>query len=172
MNFKEKLITVASVIIFISVIAALIFREIGFILFGLIMCIFLFYIYLYNEEVKEKRRKKLDFFHRDIINQKTCIKPTKDNPFMNPNFIDKTNVNLNACNIDNTKIKNGIDTYFKNPVYKDVIDIYDRKFSERQFYTMPASSIPNDREKYLDWLYYREKTCKENNGERCYYNII
>jgi len=57
MNFKEKLITVASVIIFISFITALIFREIGFILFGIIMCIFLFYVYLYNNEVKEKKEE-------------------------------------------------------------------------------------------------------------------
>jgi len=172
MNFKEKLITVASVIIFISLIAALIFREIGFILFGLILCIFLFYIYLYNKEVKTKNRETLDFFHRDVINQKTCVKPTKDNPFMNPNIIDKNNLDLNACDVDNRKVRKGIDTYFKDPVFKDVIDIYDRKFSERQFYTVPATTIPNDREAYEKWLYSRDKTCKENNGDRCYYNII
>jgi len=172
MNFKEKIILISGVILFISLIASLIFREISYILFAFIMCIFLFYIYLYNIEIKNKNRENLDINHRDFINNKICIKPTKENPFMNPTIIDLTNKDLKACDIDNTKIKKEIDNYFKNPVYKDVIDIYDRKFSERQFYTMPASSIPNDREKYLDWLYYRDKTCKENNGERCYYNII
>lgn len=172
MNFKEKLITVASVIIFISLIAALIFREMSFILFGLILCIFLFYIYLYNEEVRVKRKENLDLFNRDVINQKTCVKPSKDNPFMNPNILDKTNLDFNACHVDNKKVRKEISTYFKNPIFKDVIDIYDRKFSERQFYTVPATTIPNDRESYEKWLYSRDKTCKENNGERCYYNII
>jgi len=172
MNFKEKIITVASVIIFISIIAALIFREIAYILFGLIMCLFLFYIYIYNEEVRVKKEKTLDYFNRDVINQKTCVKPTKDNPFMNPNILDKTNLDFDACHVDNRKIRKEINTYFKDPVFKDVIDIYDRKFSERQFYTVPETTIPNNREAYLKWLYSIDKTCKENNGERCYYNII
>jgi hypothetical protein len=100
------------------------------------------------------------------------VKPTKDNPFMNPNILEVSNLDYSACDINNKRIKNGIDDYFKTPVYKDVIDIYDRKFSERQFYTMPATTIPNDQESYVNWLYSRGKSCKENNGEQCYYNIM
>lgn len=172
MKFKEKLILLSGLILFISFIATLIFRNISFLLFAIIMNVFLFYIYLYNEEVRIKVKEKLDNEHRDIINNKLCVKPTNDNPFMNPNILEVSNLNYSSCDIDNTKIKKQMNNYFKNPVYKDVIDIYDRKFSERQFYTMPSTTIPNDQDSYLKWLYSRKKTCKENNGQQCYYNIM
>ena len=172
MIFKDKLLLISGFILFISLIATLIFKNISFLLFGIIMGIFLFYIYLYNEEVKIKVKETLDIENRDIINNRLCVKPTKDNPFMNPNILEVSNLNYSACDVDNKKVRKGIDTYFKDPVYKDVIDIYDRKFSERQFYTMPSTTIPNDQDSYVKWLYSRGKTCKENNGEQCYYNII
>ncbi len=172
MNFKEKILLISGFILFISLIATLIFKNISFLLFGIINGIFLFYIYLYNEEVKIKVKETLDIENRDIINNRLCVKPTKDNPFMNPNILEVSNLNYSACDVDNKKVRKGIDTYFKDPVYKDVIDIYDRKFSERQFYTMPSTTIPNDQDSYVKWLYSRGKTCKENNGEQCYYNII
>ena len=91
---------------------------------------------------------------------------------MNPNLLNNTNPNYRACNIQIKKIKNKINDYFKIPVFKDVIDIYDRNFSERQFYTIPSTTIPNDQEGFSKWLYARDKSCKENNGERCYNNIM
>lgn len=172
MNFKEKILLVFSFIFFISVIASLIFRNSAFILFAILMGVFLFYIYLYNEDIKKNTKETLDFQNRDIIETQICVKPSKDNPFMNPNIIDKSNLNYKSCKISNNKIKDKINKFFKEPVFKDVRDIYDRKFSERQFYTIPATTIPNDQEGFSKWLYYREKTCKENNGERCYYNIM
>ena len=78
-------------------------------------------------------------------------------------FIEKLNIN-NIGIIDNN--------YFKTPVYKDVTDIYERNFSERQFYSVPATTIPNDQESFSKWLYFRKPTCKENNGEQCYNNIM
>lgn len=172
MNFKDNLLLISGFILFISVIATLIFRNISFILFAIIINIFLFYIYLYNQEKKKEFKETLDIQTRDIIHNKFCVKPSKDNPFMNPNILEVSNLDYSACDINNKKIQKGINSYFKDPVYKDVIDIYDRKFSERQFYTMPSTTIPNDIESYKKWLYSRDKTCKENNGERCYYNII
>ena len=70
------------------------------------------------------------------------------------------NITLNNLEFENSAIKSEIN------------DIYERNFSERQFYTVPATTIPNDRKSYEQWLYYRDKTCKENNGIQCYKNII
>jgi hypothetical protein len=172
MNFKEKIIAISIFIFFISLIASLIFNNISYILFGIILIIFLLYVYLHNYNLKIKTRETLDFENRDIIDNKLCVKPTKENPFMNPNILEKSNLEYKSCNIQNSKIKNNMNHYFKQSVFKDVLDIYDRKISERQFYTIPATSIPNDQDSFAKWLYLRGKTCKENNGERCYYNII
>jgi len=172
MIFKEKIITISFFILFLSIISSMIFRNISFLLFGLFIIIFLFYIYLYNNEIKNKNKETLDFQNKDIINNKLCVKPTKNNPFMNPNILEKSNLNYSSCDIQNNKIKYNMNYLFKQPVFKDVLDIYDRNFSERQFYTVPATTIPNNQEAFSKWLYHREKTCKENNGERCYYNIM
>jgi len=172
MTFKEKIIILVNLILFVSFIATLVFRSISFILFAIIILFILYYVYLYYKENKNKSIEKLNIHNIDIVDNKYCIKPSKNNPFMNPNIISEYDNNIKACNIENSKIKYNIDNYFKTPVYKDVTDIYERNFSERQFYTVPASTIPNDQESFSHWLYYRKKTCKENNGEQCFNNIM
>ena len=174
MTFQNKLIAIGNLIIFMSLILSLIYKDFSFILLGLILIIFLIYVNDYNKSTIKKTEENLEINNRAIINNKICIKPNKNNPFMNPNIIDYDNINNNikSCDIDSKFVKKSIDKFFKTPVYKDVIDIYDRNFSERQFYTMPSTTIPNDRESYTKWLYKRNKTCKENNGEQCYNNIM
>ena len=174
MSFKDKILAITNLIIFLSLIFSLIFKNVVFILLGLIIIIILFYIYLYNENVKIKQNKTLTENNLDFIDNKICVKPSSENPFMNPTIIDYTNSNNNikACPYINTKIEDNVNNYFKQNVYKDINDIYERNYSERQFYTVPATTIPNDRDSYQKWLYSRGKTCKENNGEQCYNNII
>lgn len=174
MSFKDKILAITNIIIFISLILSLITKNIAFILFGIILIIFLYYIYLYNDKVIIDTNETLKNRNLSIVDNKLCVIPTIENPFMNPSIIDYTNNNNNikSCPIDKDIINNNINNYFQQNVYKDVNDIYEREFSARQFYTMPSTTIPNDRKSYEDWLYYRGKTCKENNGLQCYNNIL
>jgi hypothetical protein len=34
--------------------------------------------------------------------------------------------------------------------------------SQRNYFTMPWTTIPNDQEKFANWLYKNPDTCKEN----------
>jgi len=174
MSFKNKLLAIVNLVIFLSIIFTLVFRNIAFILIGIIFLIFLFYIYLYNEKVKIDTNEHLSNNNLAFIDNEICVKPSLSNPFMNPSIIDYTNKNNNikACPYNKDIINENVNTFFKQNVYKDINDIYERNFSERQFYTVPATTIPNDRKSYENWLYYRETTCKENNGNQCYNNII
>ena len=174
MSLKDKLIAIVNLIIFISIILTFIFKKIIFILLGLILIIIIFFVYIYDEKVKIDTNETLSNRNLAIIDNNICVKPSLENPFMNPTIIDyyNKNNNIKACSYDNKMIEDNVNNFFKNNVYKDVNDIYEREFSERQFYTVPASTIPNDRESYEKWLYYRDKTCKENNGIQCYNNII
>lgn len=174
MSFKDKILAITNIIIFISLILSLITRNIAFILFGIIIIIFLYYIYLYNDKVIIDTNETLKNRNLSIVDNKLCVIPTIENPFMNPSIIDYTNNNNNikSCPIDKDTINDNINNYFQQNVYKDVNDIYEREFSARQFYTMPSTTIPNDRKSYENWLYYRGKTCKENNGVQCYNNIL
>ena len=174
MSFKDKLLAISNLIIFLSLIFALIFRNIIFILLGIILLIFIFYIYLFDEQNKIDTNETLSNRNLGFYNNNICVKPSLNNPFMNPSIIDYTNNNNNikACPFNKEEINTNINTYFKENVFKDINDIYERNFSERQFYTVPSTTIPNDRESYEKWLYYRDKTCKENNGIQCLNNII
>ena len=174
MSFKDKLLAISNLIIFLSLIFALIFKNIIFILLGIVLLIFLFYIYLYDEKVKIDTHETLSNRNLGFYDNKICVKPSVENPFMNPSIVDYSNNNNNikACPFNNEIINDNINTYFKKNVYKDINDFYERKFSERQFYTVPSTTIPNDRQSYEKWLYSRGKTCKENNGIQCYNNII
>ncbi len=174
MTFKEKLLAIVNLIIFLSLIFSLIFRNIIFILLGIILLIFIFYIYLFDEQNKIDTNETLSNRNLGFYNNNICVKPSLNNPFMNPSIVDYTNNNNNikACPFNKEEINTNINTYFKENVFKDINDIYERNFSERQFYTVPSTTIPNDRESYEKWLYYRDKTCKENNGIQCLNNII
>jgi len=174
LSFKEKIIAIVYLIIFLSVIFALIFKQTIFILLGIVIIIFLFYVYLHDEKNKIETNETLSNRNLTIIDNKICVKPSLDNPFMNPTIIDynNNNNNIKACPYNEQYIENNVKTFFKQNVYKDINDIYERNFSERQFYTVPATTIPNDRKSYEKWLFYRDKTCKENNGFQCYKNII
>lgn len=174
-SFKDKILIISNFIFFIALLLSLILRSISFIVFAIIINLFLLYIYFYYNQEQIKIKEELDNNNQAIINNKICVKPSRDNPFMNPSIVDineNINKDINACYIDNPKIKEDINNHFLNNQYRDVIDIYDRNSSQRQFYTMPSTTIPNNQEAFSKWLYYRKESCKEGNGEMCFYNIM
>lgn len=174
MTFKDKILSIINFIIFLALVLSLIFKNVIYILIGLIIIIFLFYIYLYENNIKIKKQKILKDNNLEYIDNKICVSPSLDNPFMNPSIIDykNNNNNIKACSYTtNEIIEENVNNYFSKNVFKDINDIYEKNYSARQFYTVPATTIPNDRESYEKWLYSRPKTCKENNGEQCSINI-
>lgn len=101
-----------------------------------------------------------------IYDSSRCRRPTADNPFMNPSQDDmnKDNVPV-ACNVDDEDIRNDMDLKFTQDMYRDIDDVFDKKNSQRQFYTV-AHNIPNDMEAFARWCYKFPPTCKTNQ-ERC-----
>jgi hypothetical protein len=96
----------------------------------------------------------------------TCRKPTKDNPFMNPPISDFNTNAPEACNTDDENINNEITKAFKSDLYTDINDVFDKMNSQRQFYTVPNTSIPNNQTGFANWLYRTPVTCKEDQ-EQC-----
>ena len=64
-------------------------------------------------------------------------------------------------------IDNKIDDKFGKDSLKDADDVYNRKTSQRQFYTMPVTQVISDQDAYLKFLYDIKPTCKEGSGQRC-----
>jgi len=109
------------------------------------------------------------FENSDDFSNNKCIKPSPNNPFMNVLPTD-TRKRIQACRSYNKPINQDINKHFDSKLYKDVSDIFNNRNSQRQFYTMPSTTIPNDQETFSKWLYLTPPTCKEGNGNQCVAN--
>ena len=173
MTFEEKINSVMRFVIFVGIMATLIFNDSKYIVFVLVIMIISIIIFNYHQEIIAESEKYLNTNDIDIIDNKKCYKPSIHNPFMNPNIthIHENSDKLKNCPIDNSQVNDAMKKYFYTNIFREADDIYDKNLLERQFYTVPSTSIPNEREKLADWLYNRGTSCKENNGEQCYNNL-
>tara|TARA_B100001094_G_scaffold314907_1_gene354268 strand:- start:4888 stop:5712 length:825 start_codon:yes stop_codon:yes gene_type:complete len=118
-----------------------------------------------NHKEEENRLNQIDNIIKDIND--SCNLPTNDNPFMNLNTYDLSNGEKSAAckSYNNRGIKNIVENKFNNDLYLDSNDLFNRRNSQRQFYTMPNTSIPNRQDDFKNFLYgdMHNKTCKEGN---------
>jgi len=97
----------------------------------------------------------------------SCKKPTKDNPFMNPDIDDyEKNEPVVACNTDDEDIPEQITKSFNEDMYLNFDDTFEKKNFQRQFLTSPNTSIPNHQTEFAEWLFKTDEICKENQ-EKC-----
>lgn len=121
-----------------------------------------------NKKNKEIGSEKLDEYDKNIIlpKERKCSAPNRNNPFMNfmlsdyTDDPDKPQACTNINDESNKKIIEDIDLNFNYNLYKDIDDLFDKKNSQRQFYTMPNTRNPNDQKSFAEWLYKVPETCK------------
>ncbi len=119
------------------------------------------------------RHKKPDYSYEDYeqYRKNTCRKPTIDNPYMNPAVTDFGNGDIpEACNADDENINEEITRTFNDNLFRDVDAVWERENSQRQFYTMPTTSVPPNTVEFANFLYGQTSTCKEDNA-LCMKNI-
>lgn len=144
--------------IYFSIVMAVIKKDIRTLLFPIVVSIITFVIFTY--EVKESQNKKELFKYLNLEEDKhrknkVCYKPSKDNPFMNISFMDRKSFQNRppACNILKKSVKQEVATLFNDGLFRDVDDIFSKKASDRQFYTTPITTIPNDQSKFAEWCF-------------------
>jgi hypothetical protein len=97
--------------------------------------------------------------------------PNAKNPFMNI-LLDELKYNTNrpaAAPVGDPLVKASIEDYFQVQWVNDPTDVFGKTQGQRQFYTMPSTTIPNDRANLQNWLYaIPGKTCKEGGKDQCY----
>ena len=112
--------------------------------------------------------------------------PTQDNPFMNMSVTDilDTHGKFTSTPYDNdmkyddyfrvgwadqpTNVANSkYDDYFRVNWFSDPNDVFGKSQSQRQYYTMPSNSVPNDRDSYQKWLYGGVGACKAGENAAC-----
>lgn len=130
---------------------------------------------------KEKPSNKLkidepSLFSIDEMNdyeKNTCRRPTNDNPLMNPHALEFGNGDPPAaCNANDEDIKDNIKNTFNHDLFRDVDELWERENSQRQFYTMPNTAIPNNSKEFALWLYSGSKNCKTDTQDCLRYDDL
>ena len=109
-------------------------------------------------------------YRGDPVKDSVQTNPTPKNPFMNV-LVDELKYNPKrapAASVLDPEVKLTLDEFFKTEFYNDPTDVFGKNQGQRQFVTMPSTSIPNDVDSYQNWLYrIPGKTCKEGGREAC-----
>lgn len=92
-------------------------------------------------------------------------KPTRDNPFMNIMVTDynKFPNRPPAGSWTDPRVKDDVHSNFDAGLMRGDDDVFNKQASDRQYYTMPSTTIPNNQGDFARWLYHvPAKTYKED----------
>jgi hypothetical protein len=171
MTFAEQLNSLLRLSIYFTLVVFLFKHDPNIFFVVIFMAIFTFFLYKVDNENKKSEHMFLKENNmKKEKNGKVCIKPTKDNPFMNvlvSDYAERPD-RPPACNSLNPVVKNDIQEAFDYGLYRDTGDIFSKIASDRQWVTNSSTTIPNNRDKFAKWLYQVGPTCKEGLGEACY----
>ena len=120
---------------------------------------------IFNKKKKKKVKTKDLYTPHElkVYKQETCRKPTKDNPFMNPSISDyNTETDPQACDIEYENVEESMNNNYHDKLYRNLDELWDLENSQRQFYTIPNSEVPNKQKEFAEFLYKVPDTCKEN----------
>ena len=187
MSFSEKVNSIVRLSIYSGIILGLLHNNYLYIYIPIVVMVTTYLVYMFqsdkSKEDYQNLPRQLNQFTEnpslDRYNQQqaeaekekaNCVSTTLDNPFMNFLPADDRRRGQSCKMVDNEELSNKVKANFNNNLFKDVDDIYNRKHSERQYYTMPNNKAANDQGLFASWLYSSPMTCKEGNGEQCVAN--
>lgn len=152
-TFNEKLNSICRFFIYFSLVMIIIKKDINYLGISIIGLVFTFVLYYFYEK-KEGM---------------TSTKPTRNNPFMNVliNEYTENPTRPSAALYEDPEIRDAVEKHFNYNLYKDVDDIWNKANSQRQYYTTPNTTIPNDRDSFAKWCYEAPKVCKDGDLEMC-----
>jgi hypothetical protein len=178
MTRVEQLNAVVRFSLYLSIILILMRNgDFNYIIIFLSSLLVTYIIYTFDDRVRDVKTGDHQELFTDL-SKPACtnyIKPTYDNPFMNPTLIDITeNPNREAYSkksfLANDEIKMDIEDKFSYNLYQDADDIFGTRNSRREFYTVPVTTIPSNQDSFAKWLYGNPATCKDGNGLQCEVN--
>ena len=161
MNLAEKLNSLVRLSVYLGVILLLIKGSYLYLYIPLITMATTVVIYkTYN---KNEGYEQNPSNPQKIKKREKKVKPTVNNPFMNINLItDDRKRDSATLSFDKPKVQEEIEDKFNYNLYRDVSDLYGKNNSQREFYTTPSTTIPNDQTSFAKWCYSTGSTCKED----------
>ena len=168
--------------LYFSALLSFLYKNLNY-FFIFIICGIVTYLMYINEDKKETKKfeKQIENYKnietdKDIkkhkINHKkylrNCVLPTRENPFMNVlvHEYKEEPDKPEGCIIEG-EVGDKVEKEFNKNLIRDAEDIYNKNASQRQFYTMPVTSVINNQDEYTRFLYDIKPTCKEGAGQKC-----
>jgi hypothetical protein len=114
---------------------------------------------------------EISFDKYNFYKENNCRKPTVENPFANivfADYLDAGNV-PEPCNVDDKNVQKEMNFLYNSSIYRNIEDVFERENSQRIFYTVPVTTIPNKQTDFANWLYRVGPTCKENSANCSYF---
>lgn len=150
LNKEQKINAIARFAIFYSILILIFKQDMKWLSVSIVLLIISFSLGVYeNFESTNKLQ--------------TCVKPTKNNPFMN--YVIGDDVDRQpACEYED--VKNEMRSEFKKDIVPDPADLWGTNISDRNFFTMPWTQIVNNQTGFANWLYGNSGKCK-NEGIDC-----
>jgi len=105
------------------------------------------------------------------INKDIFREPDDDNPMMNQNTFDLYENKKAVPTYNNPGMKRKVEETLDGGIFKDSNDLFNRRNSQRQWYTMPNTEAMNKQTEFAKWCYMTPPTCKEGNGLQCANNL-
>lgn len=173
MTEEQRYNTVLRAVLIISIVLSISFRNGAFMVVGIVAAWLSYLVYHSSREERFNKVQKLRENNLDIVDGQVCTRSSADNPFMNVLVGDyQSNPNRpGACPILKKEVKELAESNYEERLFKDVGDLYGNMHSQREFYTMPSTTIPNDAKSFMEWCYGKGSSCKEGNGQQCLLNL-
>lgn len=169
MTKTEKLNAAVRASIYIGLICVLYYNDPKFLLFPIVMIAVTYFIYNNTSEPFEDENEIEGTFGAEDV-----VRPTIDNPFMNPSIFDNPATFKAANYSDNSpeseKIKKDIYDKFSHNLFKDADDIYDTNNGFRQMYTVVDNGI-NDYDAFKEFIYGDMKYPAKENTYNSFKNL-
>jgi hypothetical protein len=161
----EKLNSIMRFTMNVSIVLTMYHNDPRYLLISLIGAVITYTVFTINQEDKEHMENGIVSPDKPKVN----TAPTLNNPFMNHSVFDiienpdKPPAEFYADNTEGSKkIQEDIEDKFSYNLFKDVEQVYDKVNSQRQFYTMPSTTNPDNRETLQKWLYGDMPSYKDN----------
>ena len=163
LSFYEQSNAITRFLLYAGVLLSFANKNTIYLLFSVILIILLAIVVKRKELATKKKLTKTGTFPKlQKMIKKNCTEPTNNNPFGNVlmnEYQDNPERNP-ACDIKD--VENEIKDKFFNDFTQDPFDVYNRKHSQRQFFSTANTEIPNNQSSFAQWLYGNPgQTCKE-----------
>lgn len=164
MSLEEKLNAVVRFFAYLGVLLALLRNDYRYLFLGIIAALLSIVLYRFEDMQRVHAERFLHEQDLTVVDNRVCVRSTVDNPMMNPTIVDISDSKPPACPLDNEEVSKTVNDNLASRLWKDAGDIFDRTASQRQFYTVSSTVIPNDQGGLASWLYGASASRKEPVG--------